>query len=126
MKLAAYLAAPLLFAADPASATAGFECRSTAPEGTSLSIVIGTGMGGGIVSASLSKAGRTLRTGHELSIGQNWIDERNLLLDLLDARGEARVARLKIGQRGPLESRNLIGTLEYDGVIARVVCRPEH
>lgn len=105
-------AALLLFTAAPALATGGWSCRTTAPEGVRLDIVTG---GGGIALATLGDGRRTLSTERELRIGQSWIDEHSLLLDLTDTEATERVARLRVTVRGELGRRNPAGTLE---------CRP--
>ena len=128
MRFACLAAAPLLLLAAPASATQGFACRTIAPEGVNLTIVIGTGIGGGLVGATLRDGERLLSTFGEdrrLVTGQSWVDDRALLLDLLSADGSRRVARLRVGLGGALESRNLTGTLDYGGRISRIVCRPD-
>lgn len=117
----ALLVLPLLFAAAPASATQGFLCRTVAPEGVTVSVVVGTR---GIAGANLTESGRRLSTFGEagLVLGQRWIDERALLLDLLDPVTHDRVARLRVGIGGPVETRRPTGTLDYRGIVTRVVC----
>ena len=124
MKPRILIALPLLLAAAPAWATQGFLCRSVAPEGVTVSVVIGTR---GIAGANLRDGERALSSfgGGGLVLGQNWVDERALLLDLLDPETHDRVARLRVGIGGPLETRRPTGTLEYRGRIARVVCVPD-
>lgn len=128
MKLAQLAAIPLIALAAPAFATGGFSCRTNAPSGVNLDIVTGTGQPGGIVAATLRDGRRRFSTGgsgERIAIGQSWIDERSLLLDLLDREGTARVARLKVGFRGAPRNRTLTGTLAYQGRIARIACAPE-
>ena len=122
MRLAALLLAPLLLLGAPALATQTVTCRTTAPAGVNLTLVIGTVTPNPIASATLRDGRRTLTTPRNLMIGQSWIDERSLLLDLLSPSGDKRLARLKVGQRGAHESRSFTGTLEYGGRIARIAC----
>ncbi|MFN3946242.1 MAG: hypothetical protein ACK4K7_15060 [Allosphingosinicella sp.] len=120
------LALPLLLAAAPAAATAGWSCRATAPVGVTLDIVAGTGSPGGLVGATL-RDGAVRRSTFDggLRIGQSWIDEHSLLLDLLDGAGGERVARLRVTVRGELGRRAPAGSLEYGGRIHRIACVPE-
>ena len=117
------LALPLLFAATPACATQGFLCRTVAPEGVTLSVVVGTL---GIAGASLRDGERALSSfGGGAVLGQNWVDERALMLDLLSEDRTERIARLRVGMGGPLESRTLTGWLEYAGRRWRTICAPD-
>jgi len=118
------LALPLLCLAAPAAATQGFACRTVAPEGVAMSVVVGTL---GVAGATLTDGGRRVSSfdGSEVVLGQSWVDERALLVDLLDADRNRRVARLKVGIGGALESRELSGWLDYRGRRWRTVCAPD-
>ena len=124
MKRRFLIALPLLFPAAPAAATQGFACRTTAPEGVTMSVVIGSL---GVVGATLTNGGERLSSFDDggLVLGQNWVDERALLLDLLSPDHRERVARLRVGLGGALESRELTGWLEYAGRRWRTVCAPD-
>jgi hypothetical protein len=117
------LALPLLVSATPAWATQGFLCRTVAPEGVTVSVVIGTL---GIAGAALRDGERTFSSfGTGAVLGQHWVDERALMLDLLSEDQTERIARLRVGMSGPLESRTLTGRLEYAGRRWRTVCAPD-
>ena len=124
MKTRFLIALSLLFAAAPAAATQGFACRTTAPEGVTMSVVIGSL---GVAGANLTDDDRRLSTFDDggLVLGQSWVDERSLLLDLLAPDRNARVARLKVGMAGRLERRELTGWLEYAGRRWRTICAPD-
>ena len=122
------LGLPLILAATPAAATQGYACRTTAPAGVTLGIVVGTGPTVGVVGASLREGGRTLSTfgrSPQLVVGQSWADERTLLLDLFSPDRSRRIARLTTALGGTLESRFLNGWLEYGGRRSRIVCAPD-
>ena len=84
-------------------------------------------VGNGVVGANLSDDGRRLSTFDDgsLVLGQSWVDERSLLLDLLAPDRNARIARLRVGMAGRLERRELTGWLEYAGRRWRTVCAPD-
>ena len=125
MKRAVLLALPLLLAATPAFATSGFECRPTSGEGPRLILTIGHGVGPAIVAASLSESSdnpnlTTSGEAAEMAVGQGWIDEQRLWLDLTDRnvmRYEARL-RVEFQPRG----RPAIGTLQRGGRTYQVRC----
>jgi len=118
------LAAPLLAVAAPAAATQGFACRTVAPEGVTMNLVVGTL---GVAGATLTDGARRISTfdGSEAVLGQSWVDERMLLLDLLAPDRNERIARLRVGLGGELETRQLTGWLEYAGRRWRTVCTPD-
>jgi hypothetical protein len=118
------IALPLPFFAAPAAATQGFTCRTTAPEGVTMSVIIGSL---GVAGATLTEGGQRLSSFDDdgLVLGQNWVDERALLIDLLSPDRSERVARLRVGLGGALETRQLTGWLEYAGRRWRTVCAPD-
>lgn len=125
MKRLLLVGLPLLVTPAAAFGTQGYSCRTTAPAGTSLSVVVGSM---GVAGATLRDGSRELSTfgdGPRLAIGQSWIDDRTLLLDLVSADHRSRVARLTTSLGGTLESRYLNGWLEYGGRRARIVCAPD-
>ncbi len=129
MKIRNLVAFPLLLAAAPAFATGGFSCRTTAPPGVSVTIVTGTGIPGGIALVTVREGQRLLSTGatgDPVTIGESQLDDRTLLLELLDPSDQRRVARLDARPSGEPGSRDLAGTFEFQNRTYRILCRPEH
>lgn len=128
MKFASILAAAAgLFAATPALATGTILCRSTISpaDGPQLSLVVGTGPGSGILQArfELDRIRFTTSEGRGAPvIGQAWIDEHSLRLDLVDANAEGRLVRLDTRRRGGADYR---GILIHAGRTWRVRCTEE-
>lgn len=124
MRLA--LAVVLLLGATPAFATGGMLCRPVSGEGPALSLVIGHGVPGAIVGASLIEPGATRSTMGEnapLLLAQAWMDDELLLVDLADPQALCRIARLRArfhtAGRGPVTAT---GTLAVAGRAIRVRC----
>jgi hypothetical protein len=125
MRPASILAAAAgLTAATPALATSTILCRSTISptDGPALSLVVGTGPGTGILQARFALDRIRFATGEGQGapvIGQGWIDERSLRLDIVDANAEGRIVRLDTRRRGGSEYH---GILIYAGRTWRVRC----
>jgi hypothetical protein len=125
MRLATILAAAAgLTAATPALATSTILCRSeiSPADGPSLSLVVGTGLGTGIIQARFALDNIRFATGEGPAapvIGQGWIDERSLRLDIVDANAEGRIVRLDARRRGGSDYR---GILIHAGRTWRVRC----
>jgi hypothetical protein len=125
MRIAVAAALAALTAATPALATGGFDCRATDRSGLRVSGVTGHGIVTPLVSARLMEGRRTLATHGErpaLAVGQSWIDEREIRLDLVDPqamRFEARLrARITLRNQGT-------GTLVRGGRTHPVRCTIE-
>jgi len=110
------LAAPLLFAAAPAAATGGFDCRATDGSGIVMSGTIGRVAGTPLISASLRIGDHVMASyggDPEIAIARSWIDEDEIRVDLahpelerIEARLRARIARSR--GRGTLERRGVV------------------
>jgi hypothetical protein len=128
MRLATILAAAAgLTAATPALATSTILCQSTISptDGPALSLVVGTGLGTGIIQARFELDRIRFATGEGPGapvIGQGWIDERSLRLDIVDANAEGRIVRLDARRRSGSDYR---GTLIHAGRTWRVRCSEE-
>ena len=95
MKARLVIGLALALAATPAHATQGLLCGPTSGDGPKLSLVIGAG---GIAGASLDENGAwvsTMGEGTALHLTQAWIDDEQVLADIVDARWD-RVARLRV------------------------------
>lgn len=123
MKAASCFAAIALFTATPAMATSTILCTAPAWPGLDMAIVVGHGMAGGIVQATISLGGEELSTVGEDGprIGQAWIDEDELKLDIVDANADRRLARLDTRRRGAA----WVGTLQFRGRTVRARCTEE-
>jgi hypothetical protein len=128
MRLATILAAAAgLTAATPALATSTILCQSTISptDGPSLSLVVGTGLGTGIIQARFELDRIRFATGEGPGapvIGQGWIDEHMLRIDIVDANAEGRIVRLDTRRRGGSDYR---GILIHAGRTWRVRCSEE-
>ena len=125
MKCAFLLSVPLLFAAAPALATGGFDCRTTDGSRIIMSGTIGRVVGTPLIAAHLQIDGRTLGTNDpapQIAIARSWIDEREIRVDLIDAQAERFEAQLRarIMTRG-----GATGTLVRNGVRHPVRCDVE-
>lgn len=99
LTLACALAAPA------AHATGGYHCET--PDGSAaISTVIGRAVPQ-MISARLDRDGETSTTqgeGADLSIGQSWLDDRQIMLDLVDPQALTYIARLRVLRSGgPLD-----------------------
>ncbi len=128
MRPASILAAAAgLFAATPALATSTLLCRSTISprNGPALPLVVGNGPGTGILQARFELGDTRFGTGEGPGapvIGQAWIDEHSLRLDIVDANAEGRIVRLETRRRGGSDYR---GILIHAGRTWRVRCTEE-
>lgn len=117
--------APLLLAAEPASATGGFDCRTTDGSNIALSGAVGHVIGNPLVTAHLQLGERTLSTvGDEpvLVIARSWLDAERIWVDLADpqlSRFEAQL-RVRLGRNW-----TATGTLVRDGRTHPVRCETE-
>jgi hypothetical protein len=92
-------ALPVLFAAAPALATGGFDCRTTDGSAIRVSVTIGHGIVNPLVGARLVVGQRTLSTdgqNPEIAIGQSWIDAREIRVDLIDPPATRFEAQIRI------------------------------
>jgi hypothetical protein len=124
MSLASCIAPALLAAASPALATGTILCRSTISPaaGPSLSLTVGTSVGTGVLQARLTHGAESLTAGTGAGapvIGQSWLDNEELKLDILDANADAHLARLDTRR---LRGLSYVGTLSYRGRTWQVRC----
>lgn len=122
---AAFLIA--LAAATPAQATGGIECRPVNGSGPTLHLVVGHGVGPSLVSVRMNdgisyNSGRERMGSGGLVIGQSWIDERVLWLDLLDPNVERYEGRLRATFQAGERGRPAVGTFVRNGRTYRVRC----
>jgi hypothetical protein len=120
-------AAAALCAASPALATSTILCRSTISpaDGPALSLVVGNTAGTGILQARFELGNIRFATGEGPGapvIGQGWIDELMLRLDIVDANAEGRIVRLDTRRR---RGADYLGTLIHEGRTWRVRCGEE-
>ena len=120
------LAAAALLCSSPALATGGFECRPLSGGGQTVGIAVGHTVSARPVAVTLREGRRLLSTSgrgaDQLVIGQSWIDERHLWLDLLDAEANRFEARLRATFQLKLKGRPAIGTLVRNGRTYRMRC----
>ena len=122
MKRSFVLALPLLFAATPAFATGGFDCRTTDGSDIMMSGTIGRVIGTPLIAAHLRIHGETIGANDpepQIAIVRSWIDEREIRVDLADPAAERFAAQLRarIGR-----ASRATGTLVRDGVTHPVRC----
>jgi hypothetical protein len=125
MKRSLLLALPLLFAATPAFATGGFDCRTTDGSDIMMSGTIGRVIGTPLVAAHLQVDGRTLGTNDpepQIAIARSWIDQHEIKVDLVEGQAERFAAelRVRLTRRGDGN-----GTLVRDGRTYQVYCTVE-
>jgi hypothetical protein len=125
MRIAVLIVCPLALLAAPALATGGFDCRTTDGSNIGLAGTIPHAISGGVLNARLEIGDRVLETHGprpEISIGQSWIDEREIRVDLVDPQIERFEARLRVrtDRRG-----NSVGTLVREGRTHPVRCELE-
>ena len=125
MKIALGVAFLSLGTAFPALATGGFECRPVSGAGPVVHLGIGHLISGLPFAVSLTDGPRSLTTTGErpsLVLGQSWIDERYLWLDLVDPNVERFEAKLRATFQPRLRGRPAIGTLVRNGRTYRIRC----
>src|SRR5687767_4922537 len=126
MKRFVFLALPALFAATPAFATGGFDCRTTDGSNILMSGTIGRVIGAPLVAAHLRIGDQpTLSTTDpepRFAIVRSWIDAREIRVDLADPGAERFEAQLRarIMTRG-----GATGMLVRGGVTHPVRCEVE-
>ena len=123
MKHSLLLALPALFAATPALATGGFDCRTTDGTNIMISGTIGRVIGAPLVAAHLRVGQQpTMSTTDpepRFAIARSWIDEREIRVDLADPDAQRFTARLR-ARTTPRGTAT--GTLVRDGVTHPVRC----
>lgn len=125
MKLAYTVAAIGLCAATPGLATGGYQCRPANGAGPVLTMAVGHTVSAALISATLKDGKRifsTQGTKPALAVGQSWIDDRYLWLDLTDANSVRHEARLRTAFQPKLRGRPATGTLVRGGKTYRVRC----
>lgn len=125
MRIAGGTALLLFTAATPAMATGGFDCRPISGTGPILHIAIGHAISTTPFLITLTEGGRLLSTaGNEapLVIGQSWIDNQYLWLDLVDAQATRVEVRLRATFQPRLRGRPFVGTMIRNGRTYRVRC----
>jgi hypothetical protein len=121
-----FLALPMFFAAAPALATGGFDCRTAGEENIRLAIVTGHGVAPTVAQVRLFDGRRQFSTageGEPIAVAQSWLDDDGLKLDLVDAQAQNYVARLRLSfvARGS----DPVGDLHYGDRRYRVSCTGE-
>lgn len=115
-----------LACSSPAWATGGFECKPVAGPGPTLIVGIGHGLSLRPFTVWLREGRRQLAAGQDgsgpLVLGQTWIDERYLWVDLLDSNRGRFEAKLRTIFQPRLKGRPAIGTLVRNGRTYRVRC----
>ena len=114
----AFIAAAAAFIASPALATGGFDCSPLEGSGPTLNLIVGHTVSPRSVGATLRLGAKTVPT----EIGQSWIDERHLWVDLVDPQAMRFEVKLRAAFQPKLKGRPAIGTLERDGRTWRVPC----
>ena len=115
----------LAFAASPAFATGGFECRAEDRSGIRMDGVVGHVIASPLISARLLTPGRTYSTAGptpQLAIGRSWLDAREIRVDLVDLRATRFEAQLRV--RIMLRNQG-VGTLVRAGRTHPVRCTVE-
>lgn len=108
------IAAAALCCSAPAFATGGFLCISTADTEPAISLVIGHGIPGGVIGASIKDGGRwrsTMKPGEGLVLDRWRIDRERTWVDLVHPETGASEARLRVRNQGLGGS----GTLVWKG-----------
>lgn len=120
------LAAAALACSSPAWATGGFECKPVAGPGPTLIVGIGHGLSLRPFTVWL-KEGKRMQAAEgdgrgPLVLGQTWIDDRYLWIDLLDSNRNRFEAQLRATFQPKLRNRPALGTLVRGGRTYRVRC----
>jgi hypothetical protein len=125
MKRFLLIGLPVMFAATPALATGGFDCRTTDGSRIRLSGVVGRTITAPLVAARLEvneEAWSTADPDPGIVVGRSWIDARETRVDLVDpnmVRFEAQL-RARHTMRG-----TATGTVVRNGVSHPVQCTLE-
>ncbi len=125
MKAPSLIAAALLLLPAPALATGGFHCEATDGSGLAISGTIGRVVGSPLVNARLHLGDRILATYDpepQVAIARAWIDERVIMVDLIDSNAERFEAQLRAWQAPDGEAH---GTLIRDDVAHPIRCETE-
>ena len=125
MRLAVPAALIAFCAASPALATGGFECRPVSSAGPSLHLAVGHSVAARPLFAILGERQRPFSTqgsAPQLAIGQVWIDQRYLWLDLTDSNANRFEAKLRATFQPKLRGRPALGTLVRGGRTYRMRC----
>jgi hypothetical protein len=126
MRIAAATGLVLLALATPAAATRGMRCAPVAGSGPVITLSFGAGLAGVQL-----EDGRTLlstgafvqsRPARRMTVGQSWVDERYLWLDLLDSNSNRYEGRLRATFQPRVRGRPAIGTLVRNGRTYRMRC----
>jgi hypothetical protein len=126
MRIAFPLAALALLAAAPASATGTIFCRSQLRPDLQLYLVVGHGAEPAIAQVRLVDGTQVLVTDGAAGsprLGQTWLDDFDLRLDIVDADHQVTIARLIAARRGP--TGRYAGTMRYAGRTFSITCRSE-
>lgn len=121
----AFALAAAAFAAAPASATQGQDCRPVSGAGPTIGIVLGSGAGSVVAGVNLVERGVNRTTFGErapLAIGQSWVDAQRLWVDLTDADAMRYEARIRLAWTGRGRGRHLAGTVARGGRVYSVRC----
>lgn len=122
----------LLFAAltalwsSPAFATGTIHCRSQLQPDLQIYLVVGRGADAMIAQARLVDGNRELVTDDRPDsprLGQAWLDQQDLRVDIVDSNHETMIARLLATRRGP--TGRYAGSLRYSGRTYSITCRSE-
>ena len=113
--------------ASPALATGGIDCRPIRGAGPTLHLVVGHVISGGILSVQMTdrisyNSGNQRMGSGGIMIGQSWIDERVLWLDLLDPNAERFEGKLRATFQRRRDEWSAVGTFERNGRTYRMRC----
>lgn len=125
MRVAIAFAVSALVFASPALATGGFECRPVSGAGPVLNISFGHTISARPFRVTLHEETSTFSTDGDdaqMMLGQSWIDDERLWLDLVDPQLSRYEAKLRATFDSDLHGRPAIGTLVRGGKTYRVRC----
>jgi hypothetical protein len=125
MKRSLLVALPLLFAASPAFATGGFDCRTTDGSNIAMSGTIGRVVGAPLIAAQLRLGDEALATTDpepRITIARSWIDTSEIRVDLADPQAERFEAQLRARTT---RHGTATGTLVRGGIAHPVRCELE-
>src|SRR6187549_1659625 len=126
MRISLPLAALALLSAAPAMATGTIFCRSQLQPDLQLYLVVGHGTEPAIAQARLVDGSQVIVTDGAPGsprLGQAWLDDFDLRLDIVDANQEVTIARLIAARRGP--TGRYAGSLRYRGRTFSITCRSD-